>query len=304
MNIFVTGSSGFIGRSLTESLSLLEHKVTAISRMPLPPPFSSQVQTVSMPIVKHTLGPLLSEYRPDVFIHCVGASTVYHAQSSPHQDFNSTVGTVSEALEAVREFSPDTLFILVSSASVYGDRGDIRLYESLPPQPISVYSYNKWMAELLVQQYATQFGVATLVVRLFSVYGEGLKKQVIFDICRKIVDSSKSIQIDGTGNEIRDFIHIDDVVTGIAHLVQHRQTGTVNLGTGRPTKLVELVKWLIEQLGPQMEYSFTGKPSLHNPQSLLADTSLAELLGVRPVVTIEEGLMRVITEFVHELRGC
>jgi UDP-glucose 4-epimerase len=304
MKIFVTGANGFIGSAVSIGMAGRGHNVLALSRQAMShvqlPPTLSPLQTL---ITKEAIGPLLAEQSPDTLIHCVGASTVYQAQEAPHQDYLNTVCSVAEMLEAIRTHSKNTVFILISSASVYGDRNGDRLTETLIPQPISVYGYNKWLAELLVQQYATQFGVATLVVRPFSVYGEGLKKQVIFDICRKIVDSSKSIQIDGTGNEIRDFIHIDDVVTGIAHLVQYRQTGTINLGTGQPTKLVELVKWLIEQLAPQMDFSFTGKPSLRNPQSLLADTSLAELLGIHPVINIEEGLMRVSNEFVHELRG-
>jgi len=303
MKIFVTGANGFIGSAVSKGMAERGNDVLALSRhamsqVQLPPTLSA----FEMDIRKEALTPLLVDQRPDALIHCVGTSTVYQAQETPHQDYLNTANSVAEMLEAIRIHSKNTAFILISSASVYGDRNGVPLAETLNQQPISVYGYNKWLAELIVEQYATQFGMATLVVRPFSVYGEGLKKQVVFDLCRKIVTSSNTLQINGTGNEIRDFIHVDDMVAGVVHLVQQRRTGIVNLGTGRPTKLVELVKLLIAQLAPHLKYVFTGKPSFHNPQAMLSDTTLAKSMGVKPVVSLEDGINRACNEFKREYR--
>lgn len=303
MNIFVTGSSGFIGASLAEGLATLGHKVTAIARPPSPKALTNPVQSVLVPITKHALGPLLSKHRPEVLIHCVGTSTVHQAQSNPSQDFNSTVGTVSEALEAVRTFSPDTLFILVSSASVYGDSGDARLCETLPPQPISVYGYNKWMAELLVQQYTTQFGLNTLIVRPFSVYGETLRKQVVFDLCKKLILRPTELLLSGTGEESRDFLHIDDLVSALVHLVNLRHTGVINLATGTPTTIANLAGFIASRLAPKTRITFTGELSQGNPLSLVGSVSMASQLGIRQSVPLETGLLRVCASVEAELRG-
>jgi len=299
MNILITGAAGFIGSSLAARLVADGQQVIAVARVLsqklASPEFGDRLIKIIAPVEKTTLVPLLQKYQPDVLIHCAGTGTVSQAQGDPQSSFNSTVGTVSEALEAVREFSPKTLFLLISSASVYGDRGNVLLHESLMPHPMSAYGYSKAMAEMLVQQYASQFGISALVVRPFSVYGELQQKQVIYDLCAKLVLLPNELALMGSGEETRDFLHIDDLASSILSLIRLRYTGVVNLGTGISTKIVDLVRQIADQLSPQTHIVFGGSGRTTDPGHLVADVKLSNSLGIFPTISLRSGLEQICT---------
>lgn len=297
MTILITGAAGFIGSALVARSVRDGYRVIAVARA-LSEKLASlelgnQLINVIAPIKKTTLHLLLQKYQPDVLIHCAGTGTVSQAQVDPQSSFNNTIGTVSEALEAVREFSPKTLFLLISSAAVYGDRGKVLLYESLTPQPISAYGYSKVIAEMLVQQYASQFGVSTLVVRPFSVYGELQQKQVIYDLCSKLVLLPNKLALMGSGEETRDFLHIDDLASSVLSLIRLRYTGVVNLGTGISTKIVDLVRQVADQLSPQTHIVFGGSGRKTDPSHLVADIKLSNSLGIFPTISLSSGLEQI-----------
>jgi UDP-glucose 4-epimerase len=295
LKIFVTAANGFIGSSIVKGMGARGHEVFGISRNK---PEHDAASSIQAPLTRAALAPLLAAERPDVLIHCAGASTVFQAQNAPYEDFGNTVGTVAESLESIRENSSSTLFVLISSASVYGDRTGTPLTESLAPSPTSVYGYNKLLAEILVRQYQSEFEIESLIFRPFSIYGEGLKKQVIYDTCMKALAGHGPLIISGTGDETRDFMHIDDLVAGIGSLIQQRQTGIVNLGTGRSTRLADLLSMIVGRLAPGREFRFDGRSSTQNPKSLVADMTHAQGLGVRSTISLEEGVRRVCEALV------
>ncbi len=299
MNILITGASGFIGSSLTNSLIADGHRVFAVARV-MPKKMANRehgkrLKKIDGPIEISTLAPLLQKHKPDVLIHCAGTGTVSQAQCHPQLSFNSNVGTVSVALDALRGFSPDTLFLLISSASVYGDRGNVLLHESLTPKPISAYGYSKAMAEMLVQEYASQFGISALVVRPFSVYGEMQQKQVIYDLCAKLVLLPNELVLMGSGEETRDFLHIDDLTSSILSLIKLRYTGVVNLGTGIPTRIADLVRQIAGQLSPKTHIVFSGSGRTTDPGHLVADVKLSNSLGIFQTISLRTGLAQICT---------
>jgi len=240
----------------------------------------------------------LKQNLPDVYIHCIGSPTVFFAQKNPHLDFENTIVSLSIALESIRKFSSKTLFVLVSSAAVYGG-GDGPLAEESICKPLSVYGSNKRIAELLLLEYSEQFNLSTLILRPFSVYGDELKKQVIYDLYKKLnTPSIQHLVIDGMGSELRDFIHISDIAAGIDHLVNNRITGVVNLGTGKSTSLSDLTLILGGLVNPTNSISFSGVSSPLNPQMLVADTHYAKSLGIE----IEVDLINGLDSFVNHMK--
>src|SRR5690606_30498045 len=150
---------------------------------------------------------------PDVIIHCAGSGSVSFSMSHPYEDYMRTVSSTAAVLEYVRLYSPETSVIYPSSAAVYGQVEYLPIKEHDPMCPVSPYGVHKRMAEELCHSYATNFQISVAIVRLFSIYGEGLKKQLLWDACCKA--ENKGSCFSGTGQELRDWLHVDDA----AHLV-------------------------------------------------------------------------------------
>jgi UDP-glucose 4-epimerase len=129
------------------------------------------------------------------------------------------------------------------------------------------------------------------VLRIFSAYGSGLKKQVIYDLCRKLHENANTnISLFGTGEESRDFIHADDIAAGIDHAITHELNGTYNLASGIETKISNLANRLRILCKSQAELIFTGESRAGDPLRWQADISKLTATGFRPETTLDVGL--------------
>ena len=135
--------------------------------------------------------------------------------ANPYEDFTRTVATTAELLEWMRLGARNARLVSVSSAAVYGagHTGPIREEQAL--LPFSPYGYHKLMMENLCLSYAANYGLAVTVVRLFSVYGSWLKKQVLWDMCSSLASGTRQLVLGGTGEELRDWTDIRDVVRAL-----------------------------------------------------------------------------------------
>ena len=112
----------------------------------------------------------------------------------------------------MRVYNPKAQLIYPSSPAVQGEHTNTPIKEDYVGKPASPYGYHKKIVEDLCQSYSEKYSLKISVVRLFSVYGNGLKKQLLWDAYNKIRYSSKEVEFWGTGEETRDFIHIEDVL--------------------------------------------------------------------------------------------
>ncbi len=301
MKIFISGANGFIGRALSLGLVAKEQSVWGLGRRDIEPYIvNSELGYIQTDLQIESLRPLLSKHLPDIFINCAGTSTVREAHVNPKKDYEDTVLTTLNILEAIRKYSKKTKFILISSAAVYGEQKEYFLAESFMPKPTSEYGKNKLVAENIVRAYSSRFGLETLITRPFSVYSENIKKQVIYDICKKIMYGGDRLELHGTGNEVRDFIHVDDLVRGLETLIRNKSTGIVNLGTGIPTKISTLAHLLVKILGSGMSVVFDGDMNDSNPKIMVSDISLAKALGVEVRIDLAMGLEKEAIKLIKK----
>ena len=241
----------------------------------------------------------------DCIIHLAGSGTVGEVYGSPEEEFHKSVSSTEELLEFVNRKSPMARVIYASSAAVYGDGHPGGIKEGCGRRPCSLYGEHKAAAEDLVEADSMKNGRNNVVLRFFSVYGEGLRKQVLWDTSCRIQSSmdSPEIRCFGTGREMRDFIHIDDALRMIELCVQDRGVrGIYNCGTGAPTTISHAVHGLGVRLGYGGKFIFEDASRRGNPESLVADMTKARSLGFEPRVDFEAGLERY-TEWVRTLRG-
>ena len=179
---------------------------------------------------------------PNIVYNCAGSSSVTKSTNNPNKSLIDTVLSCSELLEWLRTYSNDSKTVFVSSAAVYGSEYERPILNSDLEKPISTYGIHKLMSELLCKHYAKQYSLEIVIPRIFSVYGVGLKKQLIWDFCEK-VNSGNDIKLGGTGEEKRDWIEIRDLVNILSSIpnIASTESPTVNIGSGKPTSVNEII---------------------------------------------------------------
>jgi UDP-glucose 4-epimerase len=229
--------------------------------------------------------------KPHAMLHFAGSGSVGFSLANPLEDFERTVRSTAHVLEYVRKYSPDTRVIYASSASVYGAVKKLPISETSPRSPISPYGAHKAMAEQLIELYARQFQVSAAVVRFFSVYGTGLRKQLLWDGCRKLADGGMTFM--GTGREVRDWLHVEDAARLMVMAADKATAGCpiVNGGTGSGVSVREILTELAVNLGSlPAGVRFSGAERVGDPPAFVADIARAGRWGWRPLVPWRNGV--------------
>lgn len=287
----VTGAHGFLGRHVAQKLASdgwevvglghgnwtdHEWKSWGLSRW-----HESDVTMESL---------LACGVQPEAVIHCAGGGSVAFSINSPHQDFLRTVATTSAVLEFVRLHSPGAKVAYPSSGGVYGAVKKLPIEETAPPQPFSPYGVHKLMAEELCCSYSATFGLATCVVRFFSIYGAGLRKQLLWDACQKVLRDETSFF--GTGEETRDWLHVSDAANLLVMAINNAsvQSPVVNGGFGVGVSVREILEVLFRTLGRDDQPDFTGMTRSGDPTHYIADIVRASRWGWQPEVDWRTGI--------------
>jgi len=231
----------------------------------------------------------------EVVINASGSGNVPYSMTHPVIDFESNSLDTIRVLDTIRKYQPACRYIHISSAAVYGDPKQLPIHESDASMPLSPYGWHKLISEQLCNEYSSLYGIRLAVIRPFSVYGKGLKKQLFWDLFNKIAHSSGVIELHGTGNESRDFIHVEDMVKAIALTIEKgRMQGEIyNVASGEETTIQQAVQYFIETLRKPVEYKFNGRVRAGDPLNWRADISKLQSLGFTSSYTLRSGLAEV-----------
>jgi len=303
--VLITGVAGFIGRYAARSFSKNGWEVTGVDVVsPENAPLSNLKAYFSLNLPDPEIDRILKDNTPDVCIHCAGRASVGLSISDPSSDFYDGAVLTFELLNALRQFAPACKFIFLSSAAVYGNPETLPVTEIQPTNPISPYGFHKLICEQLCREFYQVYGLPTAVVRIFSAYGPGLHRQVIWDICRKAL-TLNTVKLQGTGKESRDFIHAADIANAL--LVVARSSpmkGDVyNLASGKEVTIKALVDIILRQCGRESSEVFDGIIPDGTPSNWVADISKIRKLGFSPSISLEEGVKFFVDWCIAELKG-
>lgn len=297
--IWITGGKGFIGRHLAKHIAEKSHHVYGLGHG-----FWTQTDCykwgfktwLNAEIDFSSLSSLASNSKlPDVIFHLAGGSAVGPSIQNPYEDFQRTVETTARLLEWVRQHSPLTKVVGVSSAAVYGAGFAKPIAEHEHGTPFSPYGFHKNMLESLFASYRETYDLKLSIVRLFSIYGAGLEKQLLWDICQKLEQSDDEIQLNGTGEELRDWLHIQDACRLLWQISTSSELPQIiNGGTGNATSIMDIAALVSKAWGGNHKISFNGVGRKGDPASLVANISQAKQLGYTPDVKIEDGIKDVV----------
>jgi UDP-glucose 4-epimerase len=291
-SIFVTGVAGFIGRYVARHFSEQGWSVIGIDNSP---PENAPLSNLStyhrLQLPDATLSSLLQQKSPQVCIHCAGRASVGLSMTDPVADFYASTMLTFEVLNTLRLNVPSCRFILLSSAAVYGNPETLPISESQAPDPISPYGFHKWQCEQLCLEFAKVYDVPTASLRIFSAYGPGLRRQVLWDMCRKVI-TQNSLTLQGTGKESRDFIHALDIAKALNVVATSApmQGEVYNLGTGQEVAIAQLARIVIDSLEVECTPEFDGVVPPGTPLNWQADISKLKTLGFTDSVPLERGV--------------
>jgi UDP-glucose 4-epimerase len=249
MKILVTGGAGFIGFHLCKRLVEIGADVTIYDNLS-----SGKIQNVKdVPGAKFIKGDILDLKqlcglpKTDLIFHLAAQVVVPYSMENPTEDFETNARGTLNVLEKARKDKARLIF--ASSAAVYGNPAKLPTPESYGFHPFSCYGLSKVVGEEYCDIYQQQYGLNMTIFRFANVYGSRCHG-VINDFLDKIQKDPKKLEIIGTGQQARDFVHISDVVDCLVSAITNEKTigQTYNLGFGKTTKIIDLATMMLDIL--------------------------------------------------------
>ncbi len=294
----VTGGAGFIGSHIVKRLLARGMEVKVLDDL-------SMGKSVNVPAEAEFLnGSILDDMVVESALK--GVDVVFHnaARVSIRGSFSgicddatvNVLGTV-KLLDAAGRAGIKK-FIYASSMAVYGNDAEKPLKEDSPLEPISPYGAGKLAGEFYTQQMGAHYGFDTVVLRYFNTFGPGQTFTpyvgVITIFITELLQGRRPV-IFGSGEQSRDFVHVEDVAEANIRAMDRDISGcAINVGTGRPTTVNEVARLLIERISPGIEPEYAAAQDGEPADSFADTTRLKELLGFVPSATLGERLDEVI----------
>lgn len=288
--VLVTGANGFIGNKVAFCFGERGYEVIGWDRQEKQNPV--QIKNLDMSCTLKIEDGLL-DANPDIIIHCAGNADVGKSVQNPEMDFYGNVVITRNLLFALHKLEMDnTRLVFLSSAGVYGNPKELPITEETELNPLSPYAVHKVMCEDLCTYFVKNYGMDIKVARIFSAYGNGLKKQIFWDMYTKASKTGK-LDMFGTGNESRDYIHINDVISAIYILATTTSDQVVfNVANGEEITIREATKIFAEHAGVKEEnITFNGIVREGDPLNWKADITKIKKLGYQKSVSMKDGLL-------------
>lgn len=301
LRCLVTGAAGFIGSHLAEKLVTKKWRVTAIDGFLESYPrevkennVSHLLQSASFHLVrKNLLQVELHPYLKDVeYVFHIAAQT--GVRTSWRKNFERYVNNNILATQHVLEAAQGTnikKFVYASSSSVYGKTKQSPAVEDTRPEPISPYGVSKLAGEHLCRVYQRMWGVPTVILRYFTVYGPRQRPDMAFYRFITSMREDQELVVFGDGQQSRDFTYVDDVVRASLSVLERDVVGeTFNIGGGSCTTVNETIHILEELMGTKARIRYVEEQK-GDMMHTAADSSKArKMLGYSPRTSLQEGL--------------
>lgn len=311
MRILVSGGGGFIGRRLVKTLLSEGHDVKVLDNFKFGGKTYFNDTEKKLEIVEADVRDY-SKVREalkgiDLVYHLAAPSSFLMYEEDPVGSSTVTLEGFINIMEGMR-FHKIKKIIYISTSAVYEGNG-FPYVENMKISPPDLKALTKKFNEEAAVQYFQRYGIKTIGMRPFSVYGYGeeTKKRyanIVSLFIWAMLRGERPV-VWGSGRQTRDFIFVDDVVDALV-MAQKKDFDCelFNLGTGRETSFNEVIRIINGNLGSALEPVYTPVPIGIYAQRLLANTVKQEsVLGFKPKISIEEGICKTINYVKKEMKG-
>ena len=307
LKLLITGGLGFVGSHLVDSLVKKNHKIMILTKT-----FSKkknieksakkiQIEKIDLTNFQQ-LGKIIEKFKPDVIIHLAGNASHSKSFENPLKDIDSNAKTTLFMLEKIRKLNTPCKFILGSTFIVIGKPKKLPVNENTPCNPTTIYGTNRLSSEYFCKIYHKVYGLQTNIFRITNSYGPReqitpKKNAVNFLIYKSF--KKEEISIYNQGKFFRDFIYIDDVISGINTILKKGKPGELYwISSGKRTWFYEFGNILEKTTGCKVKYSetpvYTKKVDVGN---FVVSNSKLRKLGWSPKISVDVGVKKTLKFF-------
>ena len=310
MKFLLIGGLGFIGSHLAESLIKNGHNVKILTKT-----FSKKsnikilkkkIKVEKIDITNfRKLGRCIEQFKPDVIIHLAGNTSHSKSFEEPLKDVDSNAKSTLFMLEKIRELDLKCKFLLGSTFIVIGKPKKLPVNENTPCNPTTIYGTNRLASEYFCKIYHDVYGLDTNIFRITNSYGprEQIipKKNAVNFLIYKAFKKEK-ISIYNKGMFFRDFIYVDDVISGINIILKNGKSGELYwISSGKKTWFYQFGNILEKITGCKVKYAetptYTKKVDVGN---FVVNNSKLKSLGWKQKVNLEKGIKKTLEYFTGE----
>ena len=307
MKLLITGGLGFVGSHLADLLIKKNHKIKiltkTLSKKKNIKKSSKKIQIEKIDLTNfQELGKIIEKFKPDVIIHLAGNASHSKSFENPLKDIDSNAKTTLFMLEKIRKLNTQCKFILGSTFIVIGKPKKLPVNENTPCNPTTIYGTNRLSSEYFCKIYHEVYGLHTNIFRITNSYGPReqiipKKNAVNFLIYKSF--KKEEISIYNQGKFFRDFIYIDDVISGINTILKNGKSGELYwISSGKRTWFYEFGDILEKTTGCKVKYSetpvYTKKVDVGN---FVVSNSKLRKLGWSPKISVDVGVKKTLKFF-------
>ncbi len=307
--VFVTGGTGFVGANLVKTLIESASTVICLRRDQMTPSsldalgISDRVSFVNGSVEDHDLiERVLNENDVDTVFHLAAQAIVGSANRSPLSTFETNIRGTYMLLEACRRSPLVSRIVVASSDKAYGDQTELPYTEDLKLNACYPYDVSKACTDMISASFAATYGLPVAVSRSANIYGPAdmnLSRIIPGTIISVLKGEDPIVRSDGT--PVREFIYVDDVVSGYLALAENIEAAggnAFNFGTNAPVRIIDLVNEIIEACGA----ADVIKPNVLLQEKIkneidaqyLSGEKMSAVTGWAPSVPLAEGLARTV----------
>jgi UDP-glucuronate 4-epimerase len=320
--ILVTGAAGFIGFHLSRRLLRGNNEVVGLDN--LNPYYDVTLKKARLSLLekdsafrfiradiadRQAMAALFAKERPEIVVHLAAQAGVRYSLKNPHAYVESNIVGFMNILEGCRDHHLRHL-VYASSSSVYGanTRMPFSVHDNVD-HPLSLYAATKKANELMAHAYAALYGLPCTGLRFFTVYGPWGRPDMALFLFTQAILEGRPIDIFNEGRMKRDFTYIDDIVEGVARVMDRIPTPDAawsgdrpdpstsfvpyrlyNIGNNQPVALMDFITILETHLGRKAKKNFLPMQAGDVPATFADVDALATAVGFKPATQIAEGI--------------
>jgi CDP-glucose 4,6-dehydratase len=301
MNLAVTGATGLLGNALVDFYAKKGWEVfVLIKDEHASLKLSSRANKVYGNVnTKWDVDFFVHKSRPDYFVHLAAQTQAYDSLQYPYNTFHTnSVGTLN-VLESLREYSATRAIVVASSDKAYGELHGDEYLETSPLDGIYPYDASKAITDIICRSYKHTYSLPVVTTRACNIYGiRDYNQQRLIPAIISAFKTGKTFVMRNNGEDIREYIHVDDVVQAYDSILKYIAEGgkddSFNISSGERFRTREVLQLIQEQVEKQIPLEVINNDTMEIKKQFMNSELLRSTTGWKPVMNFRESLSDII----------